>query len=78
MHCFNLHKQQNALHNISITHSHDTMELPCKASARPSGATGVLCLPQGRLRTCTGGGGRAKTANPGIDGAARPSEPRPA
>lgn len=54
------------------------MELPCEASARPSGATGVLCLPQGRLRTCTGGGGRAKTANPGIDGAARPSEPRPA
>lgn len=42
MHCFNLHKQQNALHNISITHSHDTMELPCKALARPSGATGVL------------------------------------
>lgn len=54
------------------------MELPCKASARPSGATGVLCLPQGRLRTCTGGGGRAKTANPGTDGAAPPSEPWPA
>lgn len=79
MHCFNLHKQQNALHNISITHSHTT-QWSCHARHRPARRVQLafFCLPQGRLRTCTGGGGRAKTANPGTDGAAPPSEPWPA
>lgn len=35
MHCFNLHKQQNALHNISITHSHTT-QWSCHARHRPA------------------------------------------
>ena len=35
MHCFNLHKQQKALHNISITRSHTT-QWSCHARHRPA------------------------------------------
>ena len=35
MHCFNLHKRQKALHNISITHSYTT-QWSCHARHRPA------------------------------------------